>query len=316
MKKSIQIDRKTRGGFTLVELLVAITILTLLAGLALIGLADVRETARVERTRTEIGRAHEMVMQRYETYRSRPVQLTDATTASNNGRTIALARLRALRELMRLELPDRVSDVVDPPRTITYNGNSLTVYSPLQASYQRRAASLLGASWATNWTTEAQGSECLYLILGSIELGERNGLDFFKASEIGDTDGDGMLEVLDPWGQPIHFVRWAPGLDSPLQPTSVVDPFDPLKTDPRYGDADATNDPFPLIPYIVSGGRDKAIDLVLDDSTTPLRYSTTAERNDPYVPLTGGVYIGDPLPAADGGQDRWIDNVHNHAPTE
>jgi hypothetical protein len=41
--------------------------------------------------------------------------------------------------------------------------------------------------------------------------GDKLALDYFDATEIGDTDGDGMKEILDGWGTPIEFIRWPAG---------------------------------------------------------------------------------------------------------
>ena len=56
------------------------------------------------------------------------------------------------------------------------------------------------------------------MILASIRDGDITGLDFFTEGEIGDVDNDGMPEILDPWGVPIYFLRWAPGFRGDLQP--------------------------------------------------------------------------------------------------
>jgi hypothetical protein len=49
------------------------------------------------------------------------------------------------------------------------------------------------------------------LIISVMRDGDTNGLDFFKESEIQDTDDDGIPEIVDGWGVPINFLRWAPG---------------------------------------------------------------------------------------------------------
>lgn len=46
----------------------------------------------------------------------------------------------------------------------------------------------------------------------------------FSASEVGDTDGDGRLEFLDAWGNPLLFYRWPTRLLRPAGPTSPVMP--------------------------------------------------------------------------------------------
>ena len=35
----------------------------------------------------------------------------------------------------------------------------------------------------------------------------------FSGSEIADVDGDGWKMFIDGWGNPIGFLRWAPGAD-------------------------------------------------------------------------------------------------------
>jgi len=50
----------------------------------------------------------------------------------------------------------------------------------------------------------------LYAILveGGGALGSVFDRDDFKASEIGDTDSDGLPEFIDAWGHPLQFFRW------------------------------------------------------------------------------------------------------------
>jgi hypothetical protein len=59
-------------------------------------------------------------------------------------------------------------------------------------------------------------SECLYMIVAA---GGEEARRQFRTNEIGDTDNDGFPEILDGWGRPIFFLRWAPGFnDSDIQP--------------------------------------------------------------------------------------------------
>jgi hypothetical protein len=104
---------------------------------------------------------------------------------------------------MRMELPDRKSDVTDNPVV-------MSVIPSLTRSYRRMALRATNNTIA-NWTTQHQGSECLYLILATIKDGDKSALEYFTPDEIGDVDGDGMKEILDGFGQPIEFLRWAPG---------------------------------------------------------------------------------------------------------
>lgn len=56
---------------------------------------------------------------------------------------------------------------------------------------------------------EITSAELLYLI---IEQLNPEALAYFKGSEIGDHDGNGLFEFIDAWGNPIRFMRFAPGL--------------------------------------------------------------------------------------------------------
>ena len=80
------------------------------------------------------------------------------------------------------------------------------------------------------------------------------------------SDNDGMPEILDPWGTPIRFLRWAPGFRSSMQVGDIAastdgdaglgngDPFDPLKIDPRWMNTVPDNDPFLLVPSDILRG--------------------------------------------------------------
>jgi len=157
----------------------------------------------------------------------------------------------------------------------------------------------LPSPWYNAWSGSQQQAECLYLIVSSIQDGDTNALTYFRESEIGDVDGDGMPEILDGWGNPIRFFRWAPGYltysDIQIRDSDVApDAFDPLKVDPRWtaSDGDPTNDPYMLYPLIISAGRDGIFDIVLDNSSSPIRYANPPTEpsgypvnlpNDPYL---------------------------------
>src|SRR5436309_2665148 len=100
-----------RAGFTLTELLIVMMILGIMTGLALSGLAGAINLAKEQRTRAIITKIDQLVMEHYEDYRTRSVPLNQFAAPSVAARN----RLYALRELMRMEMPDRVTDVVDGP---------------------------------------------------------------------------------------------------------------------------------------------------------------------------------------------------------
>lgn len=299
----------------------------ILASASMFALYGVMEDAKEARTRAQIVRLNELILDRWDEFQSRPVPIVIPPAA--NPLAAAQMRLAGLRELMRMEMPDRKSDVIDSAVTLK-QPNAPT--QPLAVSrwrtYQRRARAMVQAKlapaplpspWYNGWTEAFESSECLYLIVASIQDGDTNGVSYFRESEIGDLDGDGVPELLDGWGNPIAFLRWAPGFieysDIQVKNSDIApDPFDPLKVDPRWtNDGDPTNDPFALYPLIYSGGRDGILDVDANytTSTGPFRQSVASPYpNDPYhtAPALGkGFGYTDPYT-----QPGSADNITNH----
>lgn len=275
-------SRPPRPAFTLVELLVVIIIITILASIAMFALYGVREDARERRARAQIAKLHELIMERWEGYRTRPIPV--AVPPGTDPRAAAALRLNALRELMRMELPDRITDLCFYNTSTSqweWNGTPpawLAAPPSAWLAFQRRFNANLASG--RHWTSQHEHAECLYMILAGIRDGDTTGLEWFDPSEVGDTDNDGMLEILDPWGKPIYFLRWAPGYESDLQDPRrrEPDPFDPLRVDPRWANNDDANpntrldDPFALYPLIYSAGRDHEYGVVrkdYDNATPP-----------------------------------------------
>ncbi len=71
------------------------------------------------------------------------------------------------------------------------------------------ALAAIEAKMATH-THKSARSEMLYALLieGLSPLGSVFTADDFTAREVGDTDGDGLLEFIDAWGEPLQFYRW------------------------------------------------------------------------------------------------------------
>jgi prepilin-type N-terminal cleavage/methylation domain-containing protein len=278
-------------GFTVVELLVVMMVLGLLVAMGMSAYATALEQARLSRTKVIIAKLDSLIMEKWNSYRTRPVPIR--IPAGTDPRTAARLRLNALRELMRLELPSSQEDAQDVPSIISQPA--------LNRAYNRKAPS---GTWTDTW----EEAECLYLIISCMRDGERSALEFFTTDEIGDLDNDGVPEILDGWGQPIMFLRWAPGYRSDatnpaltMQSSDIPDSFDPQKADPRWMSGPPT--PFDLKPLIYSFGSDK----VLTGITLPgaFQYSATSPKNDPFdnTAITFGT-IEDPYAVAD--------NITNH----
>lgn len=298
-------DPRRDAGFTLVELLIVVTIIALVAGMMLFALAGARNNALERKTKTTIQRLNEALLARWVGYETRRIVWQEGQGPNSATSPIAAARLRlrGLRELMRMELPQAWSEVSGQPTTGI-------VRPAANRAYQRRineAKSKDGkkASESANFSDLAN-AECLYLIL-TTRLGEEESIrDSVKDSEIGDVDGDGLFEFLDGWGNPICFIRWAPGFVSDFQPEEARmnprnkdyhDPFDSLMTDDKA---------FALYPLIYSAGRDKKWDI---------HHKREGDMNSPYTQTNMGQPMDeDGFGYEENNVDNSRDNIHNHMP--
>lgn len=304
----------TKRAFTLIELMLVMGMMAILAAAIGMALAQAMEQGRVARTQAQIARIHSLLMSRFDSYRTRTIRLPNgyfAPTATAEFR--AKKRLEILREIMRLEMPQCIGDIV-----LIHPTTELPVLNALPNRYYMPPTSAY-PSYSNSYFQRVQShpsfvnggaieSECLYLILSTIEDGDTNGLDFLLPNEIGDTDGDGVPEILDSWGRPLMFIRWAPGyvnnlalnpipVSTLLQNGTDPDQFDFLKADKR-----AT---FALYPLIFSVGPDGGIGLAT--------CANNHDASDPFIHLDAPypTPIGLPMPV--GGDEHWHDNITNHS---
>ncbi len=296
MNRTIQADKKSvrrlrkhsaRGGFTLIELLLSISIVSMLAAMITVGLSTLGRQAQIRRCEQQVKKIDELIQTRSNELINKPLpiqfptlpQLGPNPTEPEKLLFKQLVKFRkrqimiCRRELMRMELPDRITDVMDN-NYIFNDPTTGTQYAMMlpSSTYAFRRKANRNTTMGNTWSEEHQGSECLYLILSIMQDQDSNALDFLFPSEIGDTDEDGMPEILDAFGTPLGFLRWAPGISgrpgsndrnfSGIQTTDYKDAPDWTDiggADPRYED-DATNEnnnPFNLHPLICSAGPDE-----------------------------------------------------------
>ena len=254
-----------------------------------------------------------------------------------------------------MELPDRYADLNANPAVS--NGRNLPVSLPIvpyafrfDVQNQQWAVDVYPQSntpklmqstaVSTSMQTSAQANaiqvtstnedaECLYLILNTGLTDDTVAAELINPDNVGDTDGDGMHEFIDAWGNPIHFLRWAPGFSSDMQvpdPQGHHDPFDPLKIQPAA---------YSLIPLIWSNGPDGISDMGMPPtgpngfgiasatlaSLYPWTYSFPAVTSLPAFVLSGAQALYNPYyyssvggPAdtnGDGSTDSYNDNITN-----
>jgi prepilin-type N-terminal cleavage/methylation domain-containing protein len=228
-----------RAGFTLVELLVVISILSTLAGMFTIAYRGAQQESNTQKTRLTIQKINDVLLSRLQEYESYPVPLSipasAVPTTGNIGQKPGLierARLQMLREIIRTEMPDHPDDIkatvfwnsapnVSPPVIIRPNFTGLMVgaipvtvpaSNVFPSGLTSRAASLYARLIAVpQWDAQFANAELLYLIVEDSEMNGSSAIELFGASEIADRDNDGLKEFVDAFGRPIQWIRWPTG---------------------------------------------------------------------------------------------------------
>jgi hypothetical protein len=227
--------------------LITVSIIAIMASMVLFAVYSAQEMAKSHKTKALITKLHAIIKAKYETYKTRRVPLAlgaDTFTDSNmngvwdtgepliadwNGNgswdmaiappVAAKLRLDCLRDLLRMEMPDRWSDIRDPPATPLGFPPALQIARPaVSLAYERRMNAVLAAT-GMPLNGEFAGAECLYMIVMQAQQEDADDRSAIKPDSIGDVDGDGFPEFVDGWGRPIKFLRWAPGFVSELHDT-------------------------------------------------------------------------------------------------
>jgi len=202
-----------RRGFSLVELLVALSIMTLLLGLIGAAVSAARTTSKRQATQLLIEKLDAIVQQQFATYSSRAVVLPGGVPAGFTGPG-AYASYRSWyvrRNLITGDMPDRWTDVA-----AIASGTALT-------QPQRTYKAIWNGMSSQQQTTsgnEYAGAECLFMIV--MQGGLANCIDCgeLKTADRGDKDSDGAFEFWDAWGNPIGYILWPAGLQLPAGTTS------------------------------------------------------------------------------------------------
>jgi prepilin-type N-terminal cleavage/methylation domain-containing protein len=261
-----------RQAFSLVELLVAITIILVLMALMGAGLSAARSSGAKQKTLATISAIDAIVQRHFVACES------NAATAGLPG-----DRGAVLRQIVTADMPDSWAEV----RHMKANA------SRFGSARHRRYVATLDVVQPTDQFSSA---ECLFMIVMQGGLADCLACSSLDLASKGDKDGDGAPEFLDAWGEPIHYVLWPGGFESPLgvKYFSTTPPFD--------GGTAAAAPGGTMRPLIFSGGPDK---LGSTNINAGSYLGMAANCGNPQVaPITT---LGGP----DSGTDSREDNVTN-----
>lgn len=183
-----------RQAFSLVELLVVITIMLVLMGLAGAALSNGRNSQKRQETQGLIAKLDAVIQQHFTWCQSLRLPGTGS-------------RADLVARRISGDMPDTWTDVAymaDRPTEFT-SGPQRTyagIWKALQTAGKSPTASVADA-------------ECLYMMVIRGGLADCLTCSDLDGIGIGDTDGDGALEFLDPWGNPIRFVLWPQAFENP-----------------------------------------------------------------------------------------------------
>ncbi len=276
--------RPVRRAFTLVELLVAISIIIVLMGAIATAAAAARGSQKKLSTKALIAKLDAIIQQQYFSYAGRSVA-ANATAAS-----AAAAR----RQMASADMPDSWAEV------LVLKGGTTSLLTSPERKFPLNAAqrAYVGYYNSVLPTAEFEDAECLFMMVMLGGLADCLDCGGLGIADKGDKDGDKAPEFWDAWGNPIGFILWPAGLEIPPG-TKVFSP-----TAPFSGSASAGGRV--MRPLIYSRGPDKGATLgVASGSHIQMGASCGDPQNATVATFAAFA------PPSDDPTDRRADNITN-----
>jgi len=204
-----------RSGFSLIEILVVIGLIAFLTAALVAVVPRVANASKVAATRATIKKVDELLNDRINGFRRWILRQDQAagsgvpayvspTILSQVNNNATLAKIIAVKQLFQANFPQTYSELPQ----------SIQLAHPRGATHQP--------------VTDSAESLYLFLTQGPLFDTEPPSAADLKAIETADTDGDGIPEIVDAWGQPLRYYRWPtrlvrPSTNSPPTSPGLID---------------------------------------------------------------------------------------------
>jgi len=203
MSKPEKRTSNPRTGFSLIEVLIVIGLIAFLTAAIVVIMPRVGNAAKVSATQATIKKVDELLNDRINGF-VRWIQTQNTQAAGTNPpayvlnapgfnanqyqQNPAVYQILATKYWFRRFFPQNFSETTPVP---TYN-----------ASVHKQVT---------------ESAACLYLILTQASVFDTDPLPAadLRGLELADTDGDGLMEIVDAWGQPLRYYRWPTRLFRP-----------------------------------------------------------------------------------------------------
>lgn len=222
---------KSRRGFTLVELLTVIVVVSILSTLLVVGGMSALSSSREASAKSTLEKCGRIIKDRQTAFWESTKEHAHGNYGAVFGRFNSQVGGASTPEQVRIQtvrdgIKSRIEAVCGPPTASGWNERlaSLILHIELEriffpqtwdeAEYMRAVAG--EPAIASNPANPVENSEVLHWMLTtkSVVGNLPEDYDSILPNMVGDTDGNGLKEIVDSWGNPVRFYRW---------PTRIMD---------------------------------------------------------------------------------------------